>query len=161
MADKIVVPNCVNCGAPLHVDTADGALKCGHCGSLEPEPEIVRHVDVGGASERTCPSCAMPLSDGKLNGFPLLICQRCKGMLIQMAHMVSIIEAATAYEEPSKALPRRRESPGDRTIACPQCHKAMLNHFYGGPGNLVIDTCERCHLNWLDPGELRRIARAS
>jgi Zn-finger nucleic acid-binding protein len=37
----------------------------------------------------------------------------------------------------------------------------MQNHFYGGPGNLVIDTCERCHLNWLDPGELRRIARAS
>jgi Zn-finger nucleic acid-binding protein len=45
-------------------------------------------------------------------------------------------------------------------INCPGCAKPMLNHFYGGPGNLVIDTCERCHLNWLDPGELRRIARA-
>jgi Zn-finger nucleic acid-binding protein len=36
----------------------------------------------------------------------------------------------------------------------------MLNHVYGGPGNLVIDTCESCRLNWLDPGELRRLARA-
>jgi len=36
----------------------------------------------------------------------------------------------------------------------------MLAHVYGGPGNIVIDTCERCQLNWLDPGELRRIALA-
>jgi Zn-finger nucleic acid-binding protein len=30
----------------------------------------------------------------------------------------------------------------------------------GGPGNVVIDTCERCRVNWLDSGELRRIAVA-
>ena len=27
-------------------------------------------------------------------------------------------------------------------------------------GNVVIDTCEPCGVNWLDPGELRRIAVA-
>jgi Zn-finger nucleic acid-binding protein len=36
----------------------------------------------------------------------------------------------------------------------------MIDHPYGGPGNVVIDTCERCGVNWLDPGELRRIAMA-
>jgi len=36
----------------------------------------------------------------------------------------------------------------------------MLGHFYGGPGNIVLDTCEACQVNWLDPGELQRIARA-
>jgi Zn-finger nucleic acid-binding protein len=36
----------------------------------------------------------------------------------------------------------------------------MLNHMYGGAGNVVIDTCETCQVNWLDSGELRRIARA-
>ena len=36
----------------------------------------------------------------------------------------------------------------------------MTSHHYGGPGNIVMDTCERCELNWLDPGELRRIALA-
>jgi Zn-finger nucleic acid-binding protein len=36
----------------------------------------------------------------------------------------------------------------------------MLSHFYGGPGNIVLDTCEGCQVNWLDPGELQRIARA-
>ncbi len=33
-------------------------------------------------------------------------------------------------------------------------------HFYGGPGNVVIDSCEECSLIWLDRGELMRIAHA-
>jgi Zn-finger nucleic acid-binding protein len=159
MADKMVVPNCVNCGAPMRVDSAHGELVCSHCGSID-QPQFARHVDVGSVSEKPCPSCATPLSDGKLDGLPLLLCQRCSGMLIAMAHFVSVIEAARAYEEYSGAIPPRRQSPGDSMIRCPACQNAMLSHFYGGPGNLVIDTCERCHLNWLDPGELRRIARA-
>jgi Zn-finger nucleic acid-binding protein len=117
-------------------------------------------MDIGAASEKACPSCATALSQGRLDGLPLLVCQRCNGMLIEMEQFVSVIEAARAYERPSRAIPSRRQAPGDRAIACPSCKRSMLSHFYGGPGNLVIDTCERCHLNWLDPGELRRIARA-
>jgi Zn-finger nucleic acid-binding protein len=36
----------------------------------------------------------------------------------------------------------------------------METHFYTGGGNVVIDDCERCELNWLDAGELVTIARA-
>jgi Zn-finger nucleic acid-binding protein len=145
----------------MHVDTGAGALECRHCGSIQQQAGIVRRIVVGSASERPCPSCAAPLSRAKLDGIPLLLCERCEGMLIEMEHFVSVIEAARAYEERSEAIPPRRQSPGERTITCPSCKQSMLSHFYGGPGNLVIDTCERCHLNWLDPGELRRIARAS
>jgi hypothetical protein len=95
-----------------------------------------------------------------LDGRPFQFCQGCEGMLIPMAEFVSVIDAVRAHETPAAALSPRRQLPGDRTINCPGCAKPMLSHFYGGPGNLVIDTCERCHLNWLDPGELRRIARA-
>jgi hypothetical protein len=45
-------------------------------------------------------------------------------------------------------------------LSCPLCAQPMLSHIHGGPGNLALDTCERCHVNRLDPGELRRIARA-
>jgi Zn-finger nucleic acid-binding protein len=89
-----------------------------------------------------------------------MFCQRCEGLLVEMGNFVAVIDAARAREEQSGTIPPRRQSPGDRTIDCPGCHRPMLSHFYGGPGNLVIDTCEPCHLNWLDPGELRRIARA-
>jgi Zn-finger nucleic acid-binding protein len=36
----------------------------------------------------------------------------------------------------------------------------METHSYCGPGNVVIDSCEPCSLNWLDHGELARIAQA-
>jgi len=48
-----------------------------------------------------------------------------------------------------------------RKINCPQCHHAMDAHYYAGPGNVVIDSCEDCSLIWLDSGELMRIARAT
>jgi Zn-finger nucleic acid-binding protein len=36
----------------------------------------------------------------------------------------------------------------------------MDTHPYCGPANIIIDTCERCGVNWLDYGELDRIVRA-
>lgn len=33
-------------------------------------------------------------------------------------------------------------------------------HPYYGPGNIVIDTCSRCNVIWLDCGELQQIADA-
>ena len=36
----------------------------------------------------------------------------------------------------------------------------METHFYNGPGNVIIDDCEHCELNWLDTGELMRVVRA-
>ena len=48
----------------------------------------------------------------------------------------------------------------DRRINCPQCHQTMDTHPYGGGGNVIIDDCENCSLNWLDYGELDKIVRA-
>jgi Zn-finger nucleic acid-binding protein len=36
----------------------------------------------------------------------------------------------------------------------------MDTHYYAGPGNIVIDDCPSCELNWLDAGELMTIVRA-
>jgi Zn-finger nucleic acid-binding protein len=47
-----------------------------------------------------------------------------------------------------------------RTVDCPQCQHAMEAHFYAGPGNVTIDSCDPCSLNWLDHGELMRIVHA-
>ncbi|MBI3281874.1 MAG: zf-TFIIB domain-containing protein, partial [Acidobacteria bacterium] len=52
-----------------------------------------------------------------------------------------------------------RASPSelDRRIRCPKCLADMDTHWYAGPGNIVIDNCPRCELNWLDHAELARI----
>ena len=160
LADKTVVANCANCGAPMQADRNTGVEVCGHCGSSEQLSGIAALIEAAGVSDRKCPTCQAALTSGTLDGRPLLFCQRCEGLLVAMENFVAVIDAARAREEQSGMLPRRRQSPGDRTINCPSCQRPMLSHFYGGPGNLVIDTCERCHLNWLDHGELHRIARA-
>jgi Zn-finger nucleic acid-binding protein len=144
----------------MQADKATGALVCTHCGTLETQPFLVRDLDIGAMSDQPCPECSTPLSHASLDANALLYCQHCTGMLIGMDAFVLVIEAARSREERSGVSLPRRQNPGDRVLTCPGCGQPMLSHFYGGPGNLVIDTCERCCVNWLDPGELRRIARA-
>ena len=82
-------------------------------------------------------------------------------MRIEMNRFATVIDVMRASEKRGAriALPRRQH-PGDRLLSCPRCGQPMVSHLYEGGGNVVIDTCERCQVNWLDPGELRRIASA-
>ncbi len=61
----------------------------------------------------------------------------------------------------NEAAPAADKGDLRRKIACPQCRHFMDAHFYGGGGNVVIDSCAECSLIWLDRGELMRIARAT
>jgi Zn-finger nucleic acid-binding protein len=47
-----------------------------------------------------------------------------------------------------------------REVCCPRCRARMATHPYYGPGRIIIDTCEPCHLIWLDPGEIERVIDA-
>jgi Zn-finger nucleic acid-binding protein len=46
-----------------------------------------------------------------------------------------------------------------RVRNCPRCRRRTETHVYGGGGNAVIDSCERCRLVWLDAGELTMLVR--
>jgi Zn-finger nucleic acid-binding protein len=152
------VSNCVNCGAPVRIDQ-DGVAVCDHCGTRQDPPISLQYVEVQNETSTMCPVCLAPLSTARLSGRPLLCCPRCYGMLLAMDLFADIIDAVR-LREPSRlrTAPPLRGSPNDRTIRCPSCHIPMLAHLYAGPGNVVIDSCERCGVNWLDGGELRRIA---
>ena len=144
----------------MWVDKARGGLVCTHCGSIEALSPLIREIEIGEATDAACPVCRAMLNDARLDGNALLVCPQCAGMLIAMPDFVSVIDAARTHEEQHGVVLPPNQRPGDRVLTCPRCRQPMLSHFYGGPGNLVIDTCERCQVNWLDPGELRRIARA-
>jgi Zn-finger nucleic acid-binding protein len=161
LADKAIVANCVNCGGALRIDRARGILVCDHCGSQREAPAFAEQLEFHNETSSLCPGCSTPLSTSRLEGHPLLCCARCFGMLIAMDRFAALIETVRFLEGDSmRAVLPRRQTPTDRVIDCPSCRRPMLAHVYAGPGNVVIDTCERCHLNWLDPGELRRIASA-
>jgi hypothetical protein len=85
----------------------------------------------------------------------------CGGLLIGMNVFTTIIDAVRAYDVGAlRTTAPSRQKPGERTLNCPSCGQPFVSHHYGGPGNIVIDTCSRCLVNWLDQGELRRIALA-
>jgi Zn-finger nucleic acid-binding protein len=155
------MPNCVNCGAPMRFSSERCAFVCAHCGSERPLPGGMERLQIGPESQERCPLCGISLSESLLVGHPLLTCTRCFGLLIEMQHFAALIDALRVYEGRSyRTPPPREQEPGERRLDCPRCQQPMANHLYGGPGNVVIDTCESCLLNWLDPGELRRIVLA-
>jgi Zn-finger nucleic acid-binding protein len=155
---SVLVPNCVNCGAPMR-PAEGGMLACDHCGSMG-ERAVSFDLETLGESSRACPHCAKPLLDARLERCPVQYCGSCQGVLVEMRNFVTLTDAVRARAPRAGSVPPRVQQPGDRTLSCPACGQPMLSHLYGGPGNIVLDTCEACQVNWLDPGELQRIARA-
>jgi Zn-finger nucleic acid-binding protein len=138
-----------------------GLVVCDHCGHQQETAAVSEDLDVLSESSHMCPVCATPLSHARLHGHPVLACGRCAGLLIEMNRFGRLIESVRANDVGSfrTSMPRQQQ-PGARTLPCPLCANPLLNHQYAGPGNVVLDSCERCLVNWLDQGELRRIALA-
>ena len=136
-------------------------MVCSHCGSQLEASAVLKQLELFDETARACPLCSRPLFNARLAGYPLACCARCFGMLIDMNLFVAVIEAARACEEHRvRTVPPPQQHAEQRLLTCPSCGQPMDNHAYGGPGNVTIDTCERCLVNWLDAGELRRIAIA-
>jgi Zn-finger nucleic acid-binding protein len=136
-------------------------LRCAYCGSLafpEKNDEGVRLL--GEAQGLTCPVCTVPLMDATLTGTQIRYCTTCHGMLVAMAAFADLLASARALPTTAMANPADGPSELQRSIHCPSCHGNMIADWYGGGGHVVIDSCDRCSLNWLDHGELLRIAHA-
>jgi Zn-finger nucleic acid-binding protein len=153
--------NCPSCGAPLNIEGEQGALTCDYCKSIyypEKNDDGVRVL--GEDAEEACPICAIPLMYAILGRERIRYCTRCRGMLIPMDTFLALAQELKA-EAPGPGVPHAPDPRElNRHINCPQCHQRMDTHYYGGPGNVVIDDCSKCFLNWMDHGEMIRIAHA-
>lgn len=154
--------NCQNCGAPMRFDQDKVYFVCDYCTSIQfPEEsrEGIRITDEEG--ELSCPICNLPLVLAFADKIQVSFCNKCRGILINQYKFLEVIQhlRSKAKEPPSVPPPMRSEEL-ERKIDCPQCHRQMDTHPYGGPGNIVIDNCSHCLLNWLDHNELYRITHA-
>jgi len=123
--------------------------------------EITDEIQVGAETTQVCPSCQTLLSDANIQNQAVLHCTKCGGVLVSLNKFLPLVEFLRALHRPTESsLAPRDDSDADRHLACPQCGKEMIGHPYGGPGNVNIDTCERCSLIWLDRKELERIVLA-
>jgi len=152
---------CGNCGAPAHLDRERGVFVCDYCGGEFAPPTSDDGVQVLGETKFKCPTCPGLLSDGQLEQHPLLYCNKCRGMLVGMDDFLALVEALHSYRDrPASVLSPRSDGGEKLPRLCPHCSQPMDHHIYGGPGNVMIDTCEPCSVNWLDKGELQRIVSA-
>lgn len=150
----------------MRLDADKDYLVCDYCGNIhvaEVNEEGVRLLDETAPTEGNaeCPLCAVPLANAAIHGQRILYCRRCHGMIIPMDIFAPLVEDLRSRREAAAEIVRPLDSKGlDRRILCPHCRQEMDTHAYGGGGNVVINDCERCEVNWLDHGELDRIVRA-
>lgn len=154
--------NCPNCGAPMRLEDGRECLTCDYCKGVyfpEKNDDGIRVLDE--SSELPCPVCAIPLAHAILEAHPVHYCTRCRGSLIAAPVFFRALEQLRGHRPDVAAIPHPPD-PRElkRRIQCPQCHRAMDTHYYAGPGNVVIDDCARCELNWMDAGELMVMVRA-
>ena len=109
-----------------------------------------------------CPVCEAPLSRALLdNRHTVQHCERCGGLAMIRTSFADVVNHRRAWASgppvtPLPLDPRELE----RQVDCPGCDGRMAVHPYYGPGNVVIDTCDRCDMIWVDRGELQQIADA-
>jgi Zn-finger nucleic acid-binding protein len=148
--------NCPNCGAALQVVPNRTHLSCPYCQSLHfPEPIAEGVVPLDEDHPFQCPCCERPLAAAALDGDAVGYCTACRGILLSSDHFAQVI----ASRREVNGRRHRRVEPIDptefrRISRCPRCGRRTDTHTYGGGGNAVIDSCHRCHLVWLDAGEL-------
>jgi Zn-finger nucleic acid-binding protein len=157
--------DCRNCGAPMELFERRRYHFCNHCGAFEfietPAIDGIQPLE-----RRTdgfaCPRCAAPLVTSLLDDQHVVHhCERCRGLLAPRSDFGATVTRRRARESgpPGAPVPiDPREL--SRQVTCPACRARMDVHPYYGPGNVVIDTCSRCDLVWLDAGELKQIAEA-
>lgn len=153
---------CPGCGAPMHLQDGSDKLVCDYCKQVftpEEDEEGVRNL--GEASALDCPVCAVRLVHASMAHHRIFYCAQCHGTLIGMEEFVALLADLRDGSHGNRTVPRVPAAEElQRHILCPQCHRQMDTHFYAGPGNVIIDDCSPCGLDWLDAGELRRMARA-
>jgi Zn-finger nucleic acid-binding protein len=142
-------------------DDADYLL-CDYCQTLHfPDPNSDGVRVLGVKAEISCPICAISLTHASVARERIFYCERCRGMLIAMDVFTEIVDDLRSRREICVDLAHPPDWKAlDREIHCPTCSATMDTHPYCGPGNIIIDTCESCAVNWLDYGELDRVVRA-
>jgi len=146
----------------MRLEDGKDSLFCEYCNQVYTPPEAddgVRILDQH--ASLACPICSVPLAYAAMAHHRILYCTHCHGTLVKMEEFGSLVGDLKARWTESPAVPHAPD-PTElrRRISCPQCAQPMDTHYYGGPGNVVIDDCSRCELDWLDAGELMTIVRA-
>jgi Zn-finger nucleic acid-binding protein len=152
--------NCPSCGAAMEPVGGRAYFRCNYCGTFEfPETDETGVTDLGEASQFACPVCTQSLNKASVHGHTVFFCGTCRGFLTTNANFTAMLACRREEaKESSRVIRPFGKDELRRRIKCPGCQKKMDTHPYGGGGNVVVDTCYRCHWIWFDAGEFDAIA---
>jgi Zn-finger nucleic acid-binding protein len=153
--------NCQNCGAPMKFDHNRICFWCEYCTSIHFPEESIDGIRISDEeSIINCPMCNIPLVLAYAGKTQVFYCNKCRGILINQFSFLIVIQYIRSKAKELSTPPPVRLEELERKTYCPQCHRKMDTHPYGGSGNIVIDNCPHCMLNWLDYNELYRVTHA-
>lgn len=159
--------NCPSCGAPITLRPDTDGYKCDYCHAVfypgEEDDGVVvscEETDQGADARLACPVCSLPLVKATIAKIPVLFCSQCHGLLMPMQVVQPAIEELRNWEGSAQVQTPPDRGDLKRVVRCPKCNQRMDTHYYAGPGNVIVDSCDGCSLIWFDRGELTRIAHA-
>ena len=133
---------CKQCGYQVSIETGDGV------------------VVVGEKIEAICPSCRAPLLSAQIEEETVACCGQCGGFLAEMeSFRVIVAKRRSCHSSGEKCTEPFDPAELERVLSCPRCKQPMDTHPYFGGGNVVVNTCERCSVIWLEAGKLALIER--
>lgn len=161
--------NCQNCGTPMRLILEKRQYVCNHCTSTYfPEPNTKGVRVLAEKSHGLCPvCCGSHLVFAEVANKTVLHCQHCRGMLLQISELFSIIQVLRA-QRPARVEvipPPLNPLAPQHKLHCPVCRQKMATYLYGDGGNgdggnVHVDSCIDCGVIWLDYLELKRIVDA-
>jgi Zn-finger nucleic acid-binding protein len=159
--------NCTNCGAPVELVEGRGYFICEFCSTLRfPEADDSQGSEdgvtpLGQDTDWDCPVCHGMLEHATIEESRVHYCSECRGVLVDSDTFAAVIQMKRSrFSEADRAPTPLNPEDLQRKIRCSLCQLPMDVHPYYGPGNVVIDSCHRCHIVWLDHCEIAAIESA-
>lgn len=156
-------PQCGGCARPV---AGRDYLQCEYCRTLvftsENPLAVDRITPLNAELDAACPVCETSLQQGQVDGRRVLYCGDCYGVLLRNELFGEVLRERRSRRgtQGFEAARPINHDDYERRLDCPNCSNPMEAHPYYGPGNVVMDSCCRCHLVWLDHGELSALERA-
>ena len=115
---------------------------CDYCKNIFFPPKDDEGVSVLQDASDDIARSARPLMHAALAKVQIRYCTRCRGMLVPMGVFLALVKELRAGEPGSLVPPPPDTNELQRKIDCPHCHNGWTRIF-NGPGNVVIEDCER------------------
>lgn len=140
-----------------------GALGVAGWSAVESELTAPRHFLSEVPPPRSCPHCAVPLTEREYGDIEIDCCLRCNGIWFDGGELEQVTADSLGGELGSEQRLSRVadlcRSIGPTQLACPACGEPLVNHVLLEDEALEIDLCTLCDGVWLDAGELARLQR--